>query len=141
MILVVSVLILILMIIVGIIFINASPQFGAKTTGESYERIISSKNYEKGKFRNVEKSNSTQKNNIDSYKKKLSPKVKAVWFGHSALLLEVDNKKIFLDPMLGYRASPLSFIGPKRFKNDFIIKIEDIPNLDAVLISQIIMII
>lgn len=136
MILVVIVLILILLVIIGIIFINSSPQFGAKTTGESYERIISSKNFKKGKFRNVQKRNSTQNNNLDSYKKKLTPNVKVVWFGHSALLLEVDNRKIFLDPMLGKRSSPISFIGPKRFNKDLPIKIEDIPNLDAVLISH-----
>jgi len=130
------VLILIIMLIVGIVFLIFSPQFGAKTTGDSYERITNSKNFEKGRFRNDEKSNTTQNDNLNSCKKKQALDVKVLWLGHSALLLEVGNRKIFLDPMLGKRASPLSFIGPKRFKNDFIIKIEDVPNLDAVLISH-----
>jgi L-ascorbate metabolism protein UlaG (beta-lactamase superfamily) len=133
---VVIALILILMVIGGIVFIKFSPQFGAKTTGDHYERIISSTYFKNSKFRNIEKSNFTPSNNPDTYKKKQEPNIKVIWFGHSALLLEVNNKKIFLDPMLGKRSSPISFIGPKRFNYDLPMKIEDIPELDAVLISH-----
>ena len=49
------VLILILILIVGMIFINFSPQFAAKTTGVNYERIKSSNNFKNGKFRNIKK--------------------------------------------------------------------------------------
>jgi len=168
------VLILILILIGGIIFINVSPQFGAKTTGADYERIKRSKNFKNGKFRNIgktttmtkidlasmskffikgntvpnftipiEKSDSIKKdsldiavvnNNLDSYKQKSN--VKVTWFGHSTLLLEVNNKKIFLDPMLGKRPSPHPWFGSKRFNEELPIKIEDIPQIDAVLISH-----
>ena len=168
------VLILILSLIGGIIFINVSPQFGAKTIGANYERIKRSKNFKDGKFRNIEKTTTMTKidlasmskffikgntvpnftipieksdsikkdgldirgvnTNLDSYKQKSN--VKVTWFGHSTLLLEVNNKKIFLDPMLGKRPSPHPWFGSKRFNEDLPIKIEDIPQIDAVLISH-----
>jgi hypothetical protein len=40
------------------------------------------------------------------------------WFGHSAFLLSIDNKKILVDPMLGSIASPVSFAGSKRYTGD-----------------------
>ena len=62
--------------------------------------------------------------------------VKVTWFGHSALLLEVNNRKIFLDPMLGKIPAPHPWLGSKRFNEDLPMKIEDIPQIDAVLISH-----
>ena len=168
------ILILILILIVGMIFINFSPQFGAKTTGVNYERIKSSKNFKNGKFRNIEKTAIMTKmdltslfkyfikgntvpnftipieksysiksddldttvvnNNLDSYKQKSN--VKVTWFGHSALLLEVNNRKILLDPMLGKIPAPHPWLGSKRFNEELPMKIEDIPQIDAVLISH-----
>jgi L-ascorbate metabolism protein UlaG (beta-lactamase superfamily) len=174
MILLSSALIIMLILIAGIIFINFSPQFGAKTTGINYERIKGSKNFINGKFRNnektammtkidltsiplyfskgntipsftipIKKSNSIKsggldttvtKDNLDSYKQKSN--VKVTWFGHSALLLEVNNRKIFLDPMLGKIPAPHPWLGSKRFNEELPMKIEDIPQIDAVLISH-----
>ena len=73
-------------------------------------------------------------NKLDLYKQKSN--VKVTWFGHSALLLEIDNKKIFLDPMLGKVPAPHPWLGSKRFNENLPIKIEDIPQIDAVLISH-----
>jgi L-ascorbate metabolism protein UlaG (beta-lactamase superfamily) len=168
------VLILMLILIVGMIFINFSPQFGAKTTGVNYERIKISNNFKNGKFRNIEKTAIMTKmdltslfkyfikgntvpnftipieksysiksddldttvvnNNLDSYKQKSN--VKVTWFGHSALLLEVNNRKILLDPMLGKIPAPHPWLGSKRFNEELPMKIEDIPQIDAVLISH-----
>ncbi|WP_225986511.1 MBL fold metallo-hydrolase [Rufibacter sp. LB8] len=58
------------------------------------------------------------------------------WFGHSAVLIELDGKRIFADPMLGKRPSPVSFVGSKRFSDELPIKIEDLPPLDVVLLSH-----
>src|SRR6185369_1550761 len=41
--------------------------------------------------------------------------LRVTWFGHSTLLLEVDGLRILTDPVFGMRASPFSFVGPKRF--------------------------
>ena len=35
--------------------------------------------------------------------------------GHSSLLLQIAGKIILIDPMFSQRASPFSFLGPKRF--------------------------
>ncbi len=57
------------------------------------------------------------------------------WFGHSSILLEINNKTIFIDPMLTERASPVFFAGPKRF-NEATANFNSLPELDAVLISH-----
>ncbi len=37
------------------------------------------------------------------------------WIGHSTILLQIDGLNILTDPQFSDRASPLSFLGPKRF--------------------------
>ncbi|MCM3629671.1 MBL fold metallo-hydrolase [Paenibacillus glycanilyticus] len=63
-------------------------------------------------------------------------KAKITWFGHSALLLELDGKKLLLDPMLGRAPSPVPWIGGKRFSSALPIEIEELPAIDAVLLSH-----
>lgn len=57
------------------------------------------------------------------------------WYGHSAFLIEMDGKKIMLDPMLGDHASPFSF-AVKRFTRDLAIPIDSLPEIDAVILSH-----
>ena len=61
--------------------------------------------------------------------------LRVTWFGHSALLLEIDGMRLLLDPMFDERASPLQFTGPKRFFPPPL-PLEDLPEIDAVLISH-----
>ncbi|MFC5652528.1 MBL fold metallo-hydrolase [Paenibacillus solisilvae] len=58
------------------------------------------------------------------------------WFGHSALLLQIGGKTLFIDPMLGRAPSPFPAIGGKRYSANLPVAIEDLPPLDAVLISH-----
>ena len=58
-----------------------------------------------------------------------------VRFGHSTLFFKLENKLILTDPVFGLRASPFSFIGPKRFHKSPI-DIEELPDIDIVLISH-----
>ena len=58
-----------------------------------------------------------------------------VRLGHSTLLLKVANQLWLIDPVFGERASPFSFIGPKRFHQPPI-SIEDLPAIDGVIISH-----
>lgn len=58
------------------------------------------------------------------------------WFGHSALLLSIDNKKILIDPMLGPTASPVTFAGSKRYSKDMLRVIDEMPSIDAVFITH-----
>ncbi|WP_088103592.1 MBL fold metallo-hydrolase [Halalkalibacter urbisdiaboli] len=69
--------------------------------------------------------------------KKINSKVDSLtWFGHSAFFLCIDNKKILVDPMLGPVASPISFVGSKRYSEDILYIIDEMPKIDAVFISH-----
>ncbi|MBW2563325.1 MAG: hypothetical protein JRE29_04700, partial [Deltaproteobacteria bacterium] len=37
------------------------------------------------------------------------------WLGHSSILISMENQLVLVDPVLEERASPFSWIGPKRF--------------------------
>ncbi|MBR8537826.1 MBL fold metallo-hydrolase [Carboxylicivirga sediminis] len=58
------------------------------------------------------------------------------WFGHSSFLIQTNGKNILIDPMLGQSASPVPFIGVKRFNKKMPIEIEQLPLIDLVLISH-----
>ncbi|AUD15388.1 MULTISPECIES: MBL fold metallo-hydrolase [unclassified Planococcus (in: firmicutes)] len=58
------------------------------------------------------------------------------WFGHSTFLLSIDGKKLFVDPMLGKRASPLAFAGSARYSMDWLEIVERLPEIDAVLLTH-----
>jgi len=58
------------------------------------------------------------------------------WFGHSTFLLQIHAKNILLDPMLSRSPSPFQAIGPQRFSDQLPAEIEDLPPIDAVVISH-----
>lgn len=58
------------------------------------------------------------------------------WFGHSTFLLSIDGLKLFVDPMLGKRASPLAFAGSARYSVDWLEIVERLPEIDAVLLTH-----
>lgn len=55
--------------------------------------------------------------------------------GHSTLLFKLENEFYLTDPVFSLRASPFSFLGPKRF-HDVPISIKELPLLKAVIISH-----
>ncbi len=59
----------------------------------------------------------------------------AIRLGHSNLLLKLDDKLIMTDPHFSLRASPFSFMGPKRFHQPPI-SVEELPFIDIVIISH-----
>ena len=63
--------------------------------------------------------------------------LRVTWLGHSTLLLEIEGARFLLDPMWSKRASPFSFIGPKRFHRAPL-PLEELLRLpiDAVVISH-----
>ena len=62
--------------------------------------------------------------------------VRVTWFGHSASLVEIDGQKVLLDPMLSVKMGPVSWVTPKRYNQELAIRPEQLPALDAVLISH-----
>ncbi|WOH38699.1 MBL fold metallo-hydrolase [Thalassotalea fonticola] len=55
--------------------------------------------------------------------------------GHSSFLLKAENAFWLIDPVFSDRASPFSFIGPKRFHQPPI-SIEELPEIRGVIISH-----
>jgi len=57
------------------------------------------------------------------------------WLGHSSILISIDGKTILVDPVFEKRASPFSWIGPKRF-HPAPVTASGVPPIDAVLITH-----
>ena len=137
------------------------PQFGATPSGERLERIRKSPHYRNGKFQNLnrtpdltegvgyytvmkefffEKSKRSEPPCRLPSKKtdllKLHPKGDVlVWFGHSSYFIQIDGKKILVDPVFNGAASPLKFTTPSYPGSD-IYTAEDIPEIDYLFISH-----
>lgn len=152
---------IVIVIALGItLFVSVAPQFGSKPNGVHLIKIIASPQYNEGSFVNAIptkldmgfqtmfkslKEFATAKNTrpdkplATSFNASYAPLADSIaqitWFGHSALLLELNGKKILLDPMLGPSASPVSFFG-KRFDYSNEIKLSAFTQIDAVLISH-----
>ena len=63
-------------------------------------------------------------------------KPKFIWYGHSVLLLQLNGKNLLIDPMLGPDASPIAPIKTKRFSENSIDVIDQLPKIDAVLFTH-----
>jgi N-acyl-phosphatidylethanolamine-hydrolysing phospholipase D len=57
------------------------------------------------------------------------------WVGHSTVLVRLDGMSVLTDPQWSNRASPLSFMGPRRVVPPGI-PFEDLPPIDLVVISH-----
>ncbi len=60
--------------------------------------------------------------------------IKFIWFGHSSLLVNINNTIILIDPVFSKAASPVSFL-VERFQPP-VLKLRDLPQIDYVLISH-----
>jgi L-ascorbate metabolism protein UlaG (beta-lactamase superfamily) len=61
--------------------------------------------------------------------------LRVTWFGHSTVLIECDGVRILTDPVFGNNASPVSFVGRKRF-HPVPATLAELPPLDAILLSH-----
>lgn len=57
------------------------------------------------------------------------------WFGHASALLEIDGRRVLLDPVWGERVSPSPVLGPARL-HAAPVPLEYLPPVDAVVISH-----
>ncbi|WP_420551644.1 MBL fold metallo-hydrolase [Tenacibaculum aiptasiae] len=151
-------------IIAYLLFVNFNPVFGGNVSKELQAEYVKSKNYKNGKFHNI--GGIEQKMTFDktigilkqmlfekfpnAKPKKELPILKAdstnianykeatrlLWFGHSAFLLQTNNKNILIDPMLTEMPSPISRDAQRRFNKEIPIEIEQLPKIDVILISH-----
>ena len=63
-----------------------------------------------------------------------SNETRFIWFGHSTILLELDGKRILIDPIFSDYASPLPLVA-KRFQPS-VLSIDEIKDVDIILISH-----
>ena len=136
-------------------------KFGKLPSGARLERIKKSLNYKNGAFQNqsvtpvmtegvsyfeVGKENFFNKNKrvapvdeIPSTKTDLlhldKNKDILVWFGHSSYFMQIDGKRILVDPVLSGSASPFSFT-IKAFNGANTYTADDIPEIDYLFISH-----
>ncbi len=146
----------------GYFYFTKNPQFGGKLSNEDKMRLQKSKQWKKGIFQN--QSRTTMDMSLTSLpglirenikgRKTRNPKdqipiksfdsnkfnqngiPKFIWYGHSTLLVQVNNKNILIDPMFGADASPVGPIRTKRFSGDSLNVIKNLPLIDAVLMTH-----
>lgn len=138
-------------------------QFGAKASKVLVNRYSQSPNWRDGKFQNLEET--TMSINFQTIPKLLykqfcerkarepkqpipvvpfdkesflapSDRTKMIWYGHSALLLRMNNQTLLIDPMLGPNASPIAPFATKRFSNKTLDVIDDFPVIDLMLLTH-----
>ncbi len=136
-------------------------QFGASPSGERLLKIRQSPNYRDGQFQNRSLTPQlTEDASLFSVMRKfffdrtpnkippaplpsrktdllnLDPGSQIlVWFGHSSYFIQVDGKKILVDPVFSGNASPLSFT-TKSFKGSDVYTVADFPKIDFLFISH-----
>ncbi|MFC1556059.1 MBL fold metallo-hydrolase [candidate division KSB1 bacterium] len=146
-----------------LLFLKLAPQFGGKASGESMARILRSPNYKHGKFVNSTgitldrpgnmfkalkeflkggndrvpaKTLPFKKIDINSVDRDPSRDLRITWIGHSTVLIEIDGYILLTDPMFGNNASPVPFFGVKRFNTELPVTAEELPEIDAVLLTH-----
>ncbi|MEU8162821.1 MBL fold metallo-hydrolase [Micromonospora parva] len=58
-----------------------------------------------------------------------------VWYGHASTLIEIEGRRVLLDPVWSDRCSPSPLVGPRRL-HEPPVGIDELPPLDAILISH-----
>ncbi|MEW9673267.1 MBL fold metallo-hydrolase [Ammoniphilus sp. 3BR4] len=151
---------IVVVIMTGYLFLTINPVFGGK---RSRKKNSQSLNYSNGKFintvptpmdmnmgtmigllRDFMKGNPKRRpsKSIPIKKPDLFQTAPAeqqpsvTWFGHSAFMLELNGKRLLLDPMLGKAPSPFPSIGGKRYSKSPPVRAEDLPSIDAVILSH-----
>ena len=61
--------------------------------------------------------------------------LRVTWLGHSSVLIEIDGVTALTDPLWSERASPLSWVGPKRWYPSPV-ALSELPRIDVVMISH-----
>ena len=157
-------LVLALLVLVGTAFAQLSPQLGGTPTKAEQQAYQSLGHFRDGKFFNPQLTRSITGGStfsaiwrglfentpnqdpasplptqpLDSLRITRTPanQLRVTWLGHSASLVELGGRKILFDPMLSVKMGPLAGLTPKRYNPRLAITAEQLPAIDAVLISH-----
>ncbi len=148
------------LIVLIMVFVRFAKVFGGKPSMKQKQKYSQYPNHKQGKFTNLmpqftvteapdfiddsSHPKPTRRPDFDIPYVKIDPKsleqktkhTRITWFGHSTMLLEMDGKNILIDPMFGDVPSPVSFIGQKRYSKGLPLNIEELPPIDAVLLTH-----
>lgn len=154
--------IVLLLVVFVYIFFKVAPQIGGKAEGTRLETMQSAPNFKQGNFQNpvetimntpgmstmykyffsdVQRDPETMLETIPFDKSFFSDEshpdsVQMSWFGHSSVLIRINGKNLLIDPVFSERASMFSFLGPERYNYTQHVTVDDMPSIDAVLISH-----
>ncbi len=157
----ISILVLVILLSVVTVIYMRQTQFGKSPEGQRLEKFKNSPNYKDGKFQNIHptpqltegysiggvmyeflfKSKPRKKPTepIPSMKTDLLKLPKdqdiLVWFGHSSYFIQLDGKRILVDPVFSGNASPVPGT-TKAFKGTDRYTVEDLPDIDYLVISH-----
>lgn len=147
-------LLFILLFILTVYLYMKLPMFGRQPSGKRLERVRQSPHYRDGSFQNLnhtpaltegvtyssvlkgfflnDRSKTKPSSRIPSQKtilKDLKPEDNVlVWFGHSSYFIQVDGKRILVDPVLSGAASPVAFT-TRAFDGSDVYTTEEFPNI------------
>lgn len=151
--------VLIVVVLVAVVFaVFQLPQFGGRFEGDRLRRMRSSPQFIDGRFRNTPPQDTDssilatwrlyRKGQVreprftipviplpaNALQAPAASGLRAIWFGHASVLVEIDGVRIMTDPVLSRVVSPIP-IGPERFHRPPI-ALEQLSNIDAVVISH-----
>jgi len=142
---------------------NFLKQFGGKITEELTQQYMLSENWKNGSFQNLEEtalaanlrdiprmlykqfSNNKERTPkvklpVASFQKEtfLSPSdtSKFIWYGHSVILMRMENRTILIDPMFGPDTTPIAPMTTHRFSENTINIIDQLPEIDLILLTH-----
>ena len=152
---------LIILIVLAFYAFLQHPQFGKEPSGERLTSIQKSPQYKNGRFQNQHFTpdltegytmpqvlfefifkKTERRSPIDEI-----PSVKTnilnlpidkdvlIWFGHSSYFIQIEGKRILVDPVFSGNASPIPGT-TKSFKGTDVYSVEDLPEIDYLLITH-----
>jgi len=157
------VLIILFVITVGsVLFLRNWPPFGGTVSGERLKMAQASPHYHDGEFANTPPHPPLESGDawgylieqffgdqtrvppsaipisvipLESIQAEPHTGLRAIWFGHSSVYVELDGFRLLVDPVFSEYASPFNGIGPKR-THPPPITLADLPRIDVVMISH-----
>lgn len=151
----VSIIALAVILFVVVMIVWQNPEFGGDMDEISSNKAESSPQYMDGSFQNTPRP--IPNNLMTTFKEQMGDQVRvptepfpidiplisdtvgngirATWFGHATVYIEMDGKRIMTDPMLSSRAFAVKWLAPERY-NPPPMKVEELPAIDIVTISH-----